>query len=457
MIFGPFIDRLGVRRSLLIGGSLLTFGRVLMAWARTRAHVMVAAFFVQPCGMALAIPVLSIAIRRTTDDSSRSTAYGLFYAVMNVGALLSGLGTDALNGYLRHRYSQSVALRVLFWTGAATSLAYTLVVWRAFRELPPVIALDERVDEDRRVADHRQTTWQVARETWTDGVFWRLVAFTGILFGARSIFRHVDTTVPVWMRRTIGPDARYGDVYSINPLIVILTVAPVQAYLARDDPYRVVVLGTALTSLAPFVLWFAAPSYTSVVLFMVVLSAGEVYYAAKTMEFSMLLAPEGREGVYGTLAAAPLFVVRLVSGITSGGLLAAYCPADPPRHCQTMWFIIGVISVSTPVLLFALQRWLYTDAVRARIADARRRAERRIAPMLLDDIEHASPLPSDDDDDDDDGLAADSSHVPLRTMSPVVCAPTIVGGDEALVRARHYNRRDDDDDDDSLPMMRKAS
>ena len=243
------------------------------------------------------------------------------------------------------------------------------------------------------------------------------------------------------MQRTIGPNAHYGDVYSINPLIVILTVAPMQAYLAHEDPYHTVVLGTALTSLAPFVLWLMPASYAAVIIFMVVLSGGESYYSAKTMEFAMLLAPEGREGVYGTLAAAPLFIVRLVSGATSGGLLAAYCPADPPRHCQTMWFIIGCISVSTPVLLLALRRCLYTPAVRARIVDSRRRAEIRIMPTLLEDVEHASPLTSDADDVDDD-------IQPRHATSPVVCVPPIVGSSEELVRTARRNRRDE-----SAPML----
>jgi len=87
----------------------------------------------------------------------------------------------------------------------------------------------------------------------------------------------------------------------------------------------------------------------------------------------MLLAPEGREGVYGTLASAPLFVVRLVAGATSGSLLAAYCPAEPPRQCQFMWLVIALIAWTTPISLLLLRRFLYTDAVHQRISAARNR------------------------------------------------------------------------------------
>ena len=42
------------------------------------------------------IPVMTLGIRRYTNDTNRSFAYSLFYAVMNVAALLSGWLVDLL-------------------------------------------------------------------------------------------------------------------------------------------------------------------------------------------------------------------------------------------------------------------------------------------------------------------------------------------------------------------------
>ena len=372
IVFGPAIDRLGVRRSLLVGGALLTAGRAMLAAAPTRAHVLVSLFMLQPLGMALAIPVLSIAIRRTSTNENRSLAFGVFYAVMNIGALLSGLGTDALTTYLRSHVrggGTSSAMRSLFWIGCATSALYTLLTALAFRELPPVASA-------ATTSAHTKSTsvWRQVKETWADRVFWRLVTFMVVLFGARSIFKHMDVSFPAWMKRTIGADAHYGSVYSINPAIVILTVAPLQAYLADRDPYNIVIVGTAVTSLAPLALAVLPPSYFSAVVFMVVVSAGEVYYSSKTMEFSLMLAPEGQEGVYGTLASVPLFAVRLMSGATGGALLSYFCPAEPPRRCALMWFAIAAVSASTPLVLLLARRCIYTSDVRARIAASTKRA-----------------------------------------------------------------------------------
>jgi len=361
LVVGPAIDWLGVRPSLLIGGLLLTLGRALFAGATSTSQVYVSLFLLQPIGMTLAIPVLSVAIRRVTTDETRATAYGVFYSMMNVAALVSGLGTDALRSAIVHDTSNDVAaLRMLFWLSTAVSALYLLVAAAAFRPLPAPDA--EALEPGERVS-----MLQEARETARDPVFWRLVVFSGVIFGARSIFRHVDASLPKWMEREIGPAARYGTVYSINPAIIIFAVPLLQARLADRDPYTCIVVGTALTTLAPLALALLPASYAAAVLFMLLLSAGEATYSPRLYEYAMVLAPPGKEGLYGSLAAAPLFLVQVLGGGLGGELLAIYCPAEPPRRCQTMWLIIAATAATTPAGLVCMRNWLYNSEVRRRI------------------------------------------------------------------------------------------
>ena len=193
MAFGAAIDRAGVRWSLLIGGSLLVVGRVMLAWAPTRGHALASILIVIPSGQALSISVLAIAIRRTTDDSTRAVAFATFYAVMNVGALVSGIATDAINHSLRSSVGSTGAMRALFWIGAAVSLTYTVVVYFFFRDVPVRKLISE--EDGEAEAPERRSTWQTMVETWRDKVFWRLCAFYAVMFGARTIFRHMDLTV----------------------------------------------------------------------------------------------------------------------------------------------------------------------------------------------------------------------------------------------------------------------
>ena len=59
------------------------------------------------------------------------------------------------------------------------------------------------------------------------------------------------------------------------------------------------------------------------------------------------------------LSSAPLFLAKLPVGFLSGYLLERYCPEEGERHSQTMWGIIGLLTLSSPLLLTVL--WGYVS------------------------------------------------------------------------------------------------
>jgi POT family proton-dependent oligopeptide transporter len=344
-IFGPTIDSLGVRTSLTAGGLLLALGRAMLAGARTRTSAMFGLFVLQSVGTALAIPVLMIAVRRLSNETTSSIAFGLFYSCMNIGSLVSGATTDMLLARLRQNMSEGEALRVLLWIGTGTTVVYTFVAGLCvkIRAPPP---------------REEGTLWTRIKAGYQDPLLWRVCAFSGALFGTSSIFRHIDATLPKWLKRTIGPTAHYGAVYSINPAIVIVSVPLASVLLRSYSPYEVVLGGSVVASAAPLVLGLLSPSYAAAATFMVVVSVGETLYSPKAMEFIMSLAPHGQEGLFGTLAGAPIFAVKLLTGWIGGKLLGTYCPRDPPRQCQEMWLWIAVICFTTPILLVWLRGFI---------------------------------------------------------------------------------------------------
>ena len=82
----------------------------------------------------------------------------------------------------------------------------------------------------------------------------------------------------------------------------------------------------------------ASTSYGSAVLFLIVLSVSEAFWSPRTNDYLMRVAPDGREGVFAAVAAAPLaLAVRRVLFpffhvfITSRSLVFARsrCPSAP--------------------------------------------------------------------------------------------------------------------------------
>jgi dipeptide/tripeptide permease len=120
LLFGWVVDFLGIRKALIVGGLISAVGRLLFALAKSGEHaaLYLSLFVFLPIGSALGIPVMTIAVKRYTDSTSRTFAFGLFYAVMNIAALISGPATDACNSAFKQGANifgfQFSALRVVF-------------------------------------------------------------------------------------------------------------------------------------------------------------------------------------------------------------------------------------------------------------------------------------------------------------------------------------------------------
>eukprot|EP00292_Cryptomonas_paramecium_P023786 CAMPEP_0113723550 /NCGR_PEP_ID=MMETSP0038_2-20120614/38493_1 /TAXON_ID=2898 /ORGANISM="Cryptomonas paramecium" /LENGTH=152 /DNA_ID=CAMNT_0000653167 /DNA_START=50 /DNA_END=505 /DNA_ORIENTATION=+ /assembly_acc=CAM_ASM_000170 len=97
LLVGSLIDKWGVRQSLLTGIIMVTFFRTVMVFTTSRLVLYFSIFFGLPLGGCLIIPVLTLAIRRYTTTSNRGFAFGLFYSIMNLGALFSGFVVDGLS------------------------------------------------------------------------------------------------------------------------------------------------------------------------------------------------------------------------------------------------------------------------------------------------------------------------------------------------------------------------
>ena len=83
-------------------------------------------------------------------------------------------------------------------------------------------------------------------------------------------------------------------------------------------------------------------------------------------DYSMSVAPDGKEGLFVALTSAPLFLAMLPTGMISGALLHQYCPAAEDQECakvehcdeRSLWGWVAGISISSPLLIMLTQRWV---------------------------------------------------------------------------------------------------
>ncbi|RYH29953.1 MFS transporter [archaeon] len=121
--------------------------------------------------------------------------------------------------------------------------------------------------------------------------FWRFVVFTLFLINLRTIFRHVDATLPTYLIRCFGSSYPKGMIYAINPFLIIWLTPTVAAMTSHYPHYDMIKYGGYVSALSPFFV-AASTSTWAVVMFMVVLSFGEAIWSPRLYDYTMAIAPE---------------------------------------------------------------------------------------------------------------------------------------------------------------------
>mmetsp|Transcript_7660 Transcript_7660/g.10584 ORF Transcript_7660/g.10584 Transcript_7660/m.10584 type:complete len:444 (-) Transcript_7660:201-1532(-) len=367
--------------SLKVGFALSLLSRISIFFTNSKTVLLWNVCLFLPMGNCLGIPVLTTGIRRYTTAINRGFAFGLFYVIMNVAALLSGpvvdmctiLHKDKNNAEADSNAKYDEVLpewsltgyRIVILTGIIANVLAVLVAFTV-REIKlddkqqaPIAAADATNDSN---SNSKTTTsvstfqplkgspTQILRETLSTPSFWRFLAVVMITLNIRMIFRHLDATLPKYMVREFGPSTPKGTIYSINPALIIILVPIVQAATRDVNPLVMIHYGIYISAASVFCLVIST-SVTACVLFVIVLSIGEAIWSPRLYDYTMSISKEGREGTYMALSSAPLFLAKLPVGFMSGYLLQKYCPEEGERNSKMMWLIIALSTVVSPILL----------------------------------------------------------------------------------------------------------
>jgi len=347
---GSMIDNLGVKWSLVAGMTILFVSRLALTVTSDARTILSILFTTLPLGGSMGIPVMQIAIKRYTKDINRTVSFSIFYVMMNLAAITAAPAIDVFHAYfpdgavftiLGHSYAVST-YRLLIFTGACMTFISCFVA---------LVLIREESEEELQNEDREREPGSIIHEVTSSPAFWRFFLLVVVLLGVRIIYRHLDATFPKYMVREFGSHALYGSIIAINPLCVCLVVPLLAPISMRVHPLRMILLGSSISAISPFFL-AAGHTYTTAIGFVVCLSLGEAIWSPRLFEYSVMVAEHGREGTYMALASAPTFMATLISGAMSGWLLETFCPPHGPRHSELMWFLVGCISILSPILLY---------------------------------------------------------------------------------------------------------
>jgi MFS family permease len=242
---GIFADRRG-RRSLLIGGPLVTAIGMLGSGLSTSIWMLLAFRFVAGLGSGLYMTGAQIYLLDIAEPAQR----GRFIAT-NQGALLVGVGFGpAIGGLLADTYSLSTPFNVV----AVAALVTAVYGW--FR-LPETLTMDRARTDPVPHASPTGTSGQPSRFALLRSPDFLAVGFVTIgVFSVRAGVR--QTLVPLQLNQVFGVDvAELGVLFTLLGLIGIVLIWPAGWAADRFGPKTLIVPTAALVSVGIAVVAFA--------------------------------------------------------------------------------------------------------------------------------------------------------------------------------------------------------
>ncbi len=338
IIGGALADRLGYRRMLLVAFSLLTGGYWLTMTADAYWKIFLTLTLVA-AGAGLFKPIISGTIARTTTEATSGFGFGLYYWMINVGALIAPLIVVSLRS-MGWKY-------VFLFSGACTGLMFlpTLFLY----DEPP---RPENTKSFRDVAAGALTVLSDSRfmlMVFIYSLFWVLYFqnFGTVLW---YLMEFVDRTPVDRFFATLGLDVKFTEAHvtSINAGTIVVLQVIISLVTRKLKPLPSMMSGIVIGAMGFFILAFSSSAWMFV-LGIVVFSIGEMTCHPKYYSFVGQVAPAENKAVY--MGYAFLYgVIGSLIGSSAGGALYEYyltpfrgAPTAAVDQVRSFWMAFGIL------------------------------------------------------------------------------------------------------------------
>lgn len=356
IVLGTVPDKYGIKLTMIISQLIAAIGFILVIFVSNR-WVQVS-MLIGPIllGFSLTIPSIKLAIKRYTLPAAHSIAFSILYIFIWGAAAISGIIVDLI---LSFNGINATSFKIIFGIGALFSLITIFFVF-FIRE----IDLSRSGDKDILELENEVAKDIPFRELLVLKKFWRMMALVGLLIMVRAIFTHLGTTLPLYMTREMGDDAHFGFVMAYHSIVMMIGAVIFTSCIYYLSNFALIWIGSVLAALSPLVLLFGA-NYITIGVFVTLISIGESIWAPRLLDYTLELAPHGRQAFFLAIASSPFAVAMVIAGLAAGFLLDEYCPEDGERECWKMWLIITATTFISPLLMLVfwscLEQPLYED------------------------------------------------------------------------------------------------
>jgi len=321
---GAISDKIGFKNGLILAFALLTIGYALLGMFHTKLLVILFLFIILVGGSFIK-PLITGTVAKTTTEDNRARGYALFYWVVNIGAF-SG---KTFVPYIR----QGIGLEYVNFFSSAMSFLALLFALFFFRDM-------DKKHEGKSFNDVLNSLIKIFSTP-------RLIILILIVTGFWIIQHQLYATMPKYVIRLLGEDAKPEWLANVNPAVVVLFVVLITQLMRNKKAVTSMLIGMMLMpfsalamagsqtlesftglSVSIFGLFEMHPLTVMMIIGIGIQGLAECFISPRFLEYFSLQAPKGEEGLYLGFSHLHSFFSALAGFIMSGFLLDSYCP-DP--------------------------------------------------------------------------------------------------------------------------------
>ncbi|MBD3223740.1 MAG: MFS transporter [Caldithrix sp.] len=358
---GAIVDKIGFKRGLILAFAILTVGYAMLGVFHSKLLVIVF-LFVTMVGGSFIKPLITGTVAKTSTEINRARGYSLFYWVVNIGAF-SG---KTFVPYIR----QGIGLEYVNFFSSAMSFLALLTVIFLFKQVGPP-------EEEKSLKD----VFRALVNIFTTP---RLIILTLIVAGFWIIQHQLYATMPKYVIRLMGAEAKPEWLANVNPLVVVIFVVFITQVMRKYKAVTSMSVGMLMMPFSALAMAMSVPlenitgpevsifglfsMYPLTIMMIIGISIqglAECFISPRFLEYFSFQAPKGEEGLYLGFSHLHSFLSALAGFIMSGFLLDAYCP-DPRTlpegisvtekatyyaHAHYIWYYFAVIGLVAAIAL----------------------------------------------------------------------------------------------------------
>jgi POT family proton-dependent oligopeptide transporter len=319
---GAAADKFGYKRSLLVAFVLYFIGFFLMGTTKTYGAVFMS-FAVVGFGAAIFKPIISATISKTTTKKTAILGFGIFYMMVNMGALIGPVVASKLRG---------VSWDYVFYSSMFAVLINFFLVLFFYKEP------DRNVNTEKLI----KTFKKIASNIWTAVRDWKFLIFLLIVSGFWTMYMQLFFTLPVFVGHWVDTRILYDALHRFWPVLadfignddgtikpemilnmdaffIVLFQIIISSIVTRMKPVNAMIGGFLITAIGISLMFiFNNPIY--VVLAILIFSIGEMTGSPTITAYIGLIADKDNKALYMGMSFLPMAVGNFLGGYISGSI-----------------------------------------------------------------------------------------------------------------------------------------